>query len=315
VRRGRPQRGSDVARIHPSALVDPGAQLEADVEVGPFAVIGPQVMVGAGCRIAAHAILEGPLVMGPDNQVFPHAVIGGAPQDKKYRGEPTRLEIGRGNTFRECVTVNRGTVQDTGVTVIGDHNWIMAYVHIAHDCRVGSHTILANSTNLAGHVELGDWVILGGYTGVHQFCKVGAHAMTGVGTVVLHDIPPFVMASGNTAAAHGLNSEGLRRRGFDADTVAMLRRAYRTLYRSELTLQQARERLLEQLVGLEAAPPGDGRPAGPSLAWSGSGAPSASGVSAGPGAPAEGGGTGMTAAASLRLLTDFLGRVERGIVR
>jgi len=280
-----------VARIHPSALVDPDAHLDADVEVGPFAVIGPQVVVAAGCRIAAHAILEGPLAMGPDNRVFPHAVIGGAPQDKKYRGEPTGLEIGRGNTFRECVTVNRGTVQDTGVTRIGDDNWIMAYVHVAHDCRVGSHTILANSTNLAGHVELGDWVILGGYTGVHQFCKIGAHAMTGVGTVVLHDIPPFVMASGNTAAPHGLNSEGLRRRGFDADTIALLRRAYRTLYRSELTLQQARERLLAQLQELAGA----GVPTAP----------------ADPQAPDAAG----RPAAALRMLTDFLGRVERGIVR
>ena len=262
-----------MARIHPSAVVDPTAELADDVEVGPFAVVGAGVSIGAGSRILAHATLEGPTTMGRLNVVHPHATIGGPPQDKKYRGEPTRLSIGDGNTFRECVTVNRGTVQDAGVTTIGDDNWVMAYVHVAHDCRIGSHTILANTTNLGGHVELGDWVILGGCTQVHQFCKVGAHAMTGTGTIVLHDVPPYVMASGNPSAAHGLNTEGLRRRGFDAPTIAMLRRAYRTLYRSELTLQQARERLAEELVA------------------------------AGEGADA------------LRLLTDFLARVERGIVR
>lgn len=264
--------------IHPSALVDPAASLDDDVEVGPFAVIGPGVEVGAGTRIGAHAILEGPSRIGRDNRIHAHAVIGGAPQDKKYRGEPTRLEIGDGNTFREFVTVNRGTVQDAGVTRIGGDNWVMAYVHIAHDCIVGDHTILANTVNLAGHVQIGDWVILGGYTGVHQFCKIGAHAMTGVGTVVLHDIPPFVMASGNTAAAHGLNTEGLRRRGFDAETIQALKQAYKTLYRSELTLQQARAQLASDLEALST-------------------------MSAGGSVDA------------LRLLADFLATVSRGIVR
>jgi len=281
-----------MARIHPSAIVDPGAELADDVEVGPYAIVGPGVVVGAGTTIGAHAILEGPTSIGRGNRIHPHAVLGGAPQDKKYRGEPTRLEIGDGNTFREFTTVNRGTVQDAGVTRIGDDNWVMAYVHVAHDCVVGSHTILANTTNLAGHVEVGDWTILGGYTGVHQFCKIGAHAMTGVGTVVLHDIPPYVMASGNTAAAHGLNTEGLRRRGFHPDTLALLKRAYRTLYRSDLTLQQAREQLLAQLDALAADAPGTAL------------APAAREP-----------GAALGSADALRRLTDFLGRVERGIVR
>jgi UDP-N-acetylglucosamine acyltransferase len=276
-----------MARIHPSALVDPGAELDDDVEVGPFAVVGAGVRLGAGTRIHAHATLEGPTTLGRGNVVFPHATIGGPPQDKKYRGEPTTLEIGDGNTFRECVTVNRGTVQDTGVTKIGDDNWVMAYVHIAHDCRVGSHTILANTTNLAGHVELGDYVILGGCTQVHQFCKVGAHAMTGTGTILLHDVPPYVLATGNPSAPHGLNTEGLKRRGFEPDTVAMLRRAYRTLYRSELTLAQARERLETELAEL--------------------GTQVASGATLPP--------TALAAPDALRLMTGFLARVERGIVR
>jgi len=267
-----------MATIHPSALVDSAASLDDDVEVGPFAVIGAGVEVGAGTRIGPHAILEGPSRIGRDNRIHAHAVIGGAPQDKKYRGEPTRLEIGDGNTFREFVTVNRGTVQDAGVTRVGSDNWLMAYVHIAHDCIVGDHTILANTVNLAGHVQIGDWVILGGYTGVHQFCKIGAHAMTGVGTVVLHDIPPFVMASGNTASAHGLNTEGLRRRGFDVETIQILRQAYKTIYRSELTLQQARSQLDAELEALSATPAG-------------------------------------ASADALRLLSDFLAKVSRGIVR
>jgi UDP-N-acetylglucosamine acyltransferase len=286
-----------MALIHPTAQIDPAADLAPDVSVGAFAIVGPRVTVGPGTTIGPHAILEGPTTIGRNNRIHAHAVIGGAPQDKKYRGEPTRLEIGDGNTFREFVTVNRGTVQDAGVTRIGSDNWVMAYVHVAHDCIVGDHVILANTTNLAGHVHIGDWVILGGYTGVHQFCKIGAHAMTGVGTVVLHDIPPFVMASGNTASAHGLNIEGLRRRGFDADTLAVLRRAYRTLYRSELTFQQARERLAADLAALaSAAAEGAGSPETPRA---GEGAVTAA----------------LDQAGALRHLTDFLGRVERGIVR
>ncbi len=236
---GRPRR----LNIHPTALVDPRAELDSSVRVGPYAVVGADVQIGADCSIAAHAVVEGPTTLGAGNRIYSFCAIGGEPQDKKYGGEPTRLEIGDNNTFREYVTVNRGTAQDVGVTRIGDDNWIMANVHIAHDCQVGSHTILANTVNLAGHVVIGDWVILGGYTGVHQFCKIGAHVMTGVGTVVLQDIPTYVTAAGNTAAAHGVNSEGLKRRGFSAEEIALIRRAYKTLYRSNLTLEDARRKL------------------------------------------------------------------------
>ncbi|GAA4405644.1 acyl-ACP--UDP-N-acetylglucosamine O-acyltransferase [Quisquiliibacterium transsilvanicum] len=242
-----------MARIHPTAIVDPKAELAEDVEVGAYTLIGPQVRIGAGTTVGPHAVIEGCTTLGRDNRVFQFASIGAAPQDKKYCGEPTRVEIGDGNTFREFVTVNTGTVQDRGITSIGSDNWLMAYVHVAHDCVVGDHTIFANNTSLGGHVVVGDWVILGGYTGVHQFCKIGAHAMTAVGSVVLHDIPPFVMASGSSAQAHGINSEGLRRRGFDADAIAAIRRAYRTIYRSGLTLEEARERLA---ADLDAIAPG-----------------------------------------------------------
>jgi UDP-N-acetylglucosamine acyltransferase len=235
-----------MAVIHPSAIVDPRAQLADDVQIGPYAIIGPDVSIDEGSRIGAHCVVEGHTSIGRRNHFFQFASIGAAPQDKKYRDEPTRLEIGDDNTIREFVTLNRGTVQDRGVTSIGNDNWIMAYVHVAHDCVVGNHAIFANSTNLAGHVEVGDWVILGGFTGVHQFCKIGAHAMTGVGSVVLHDIPPFVMASGNSAQAHGINSEGLRRRGFSSEAINAIRRAYKTLYKSGLTLEEARNRLQQE---------------------------------------------------------------------
>lgn len=287
-----------MARIHPSAIVDTGAELAADVEVGPYAVIGPQVVLGEGTTVGPHAVIEGPTRIGRHNRIHAHATLGGAPQDKKYRGEPTRLEVGDGNTFRECVTVNRGTVQDGGVTRIGHDNWVMAYVHIAHDCLVGDHTILANTTNLAGHVQIGDWVILGGCSQVHQFCKIGAHAMTGVSTVVLHDIPPFVMASGNTAQAHGMNTEGLRRRGFSAPSLAALRQAYKTLYRSGLTLQQAREALSEQVRTLQST---EAPQAGASL-------PSPEGL-------ATEALAGLDPAQAVGVLVEFLARVERGIVR
>lgn len=272
-----------MAQIHTTALVDAGADLAADVVIGPYAIVGAQVRIGAGSKVGAHSIIEGPTILGENNDIRSHAVIGGAPQDKKYRGEPTRLDIGSGNTIHEFVTINRGTMQDEGITRVGDNNWIMATVHIAHDCRVGSHVILANTTNLAGHVHVGDWAILGGYTGVHQFCKIGAHAMTGVGSVVLHDIPPFVMASGNTAQAHGLNTEGLKRRGFEAQALSALRQAYKTLYRSGLTLAQAREALAAEVESLRQQE-----------------------------APA---GLGLSAPDAVALLLDFLTRVERGIVR
>ncbi len=232
-----------MANVHPTAIIDPDAQLAPDVEIGPYCVVGPGVSIGAGTRLSSHVVVRRDTVIGANNRIFQFASIGEDPQDKKYAGERTLLKIGNGNTIREFVTINRGTAQDRGETVIGDDNWIMAYVHVAHDCLVGSHTIFANSTNLAGHVEIGDWVILGGVTGVHQFCKVGAHAMTGVGTVLLHDLPPYVMCSGNTASAHGLNSEGLRRRGFDAAAIGALRNAYKTLYKSGLTLEQAKTEL------------------------------------------------------------------------
>ncbi len=234
--------------IHPTAIVDRGAELDSSVEVGAYSTIGAGVRIGAGTCIGPHVVIEGRTTIGRDNRIFQFASVGAAPQDKKYGGEPTALEIGDGNTIRECVTINRGTAQDRGVTRIGNDAWIMAYAHIAHDCALGDHVIIANSTNLAGHVEIGDWVILGGATQVHQFCKIGAHAMTGVGTVVLHDVPPYVMASGSSAAAHGINSEGLRRRGFDAARINAIRSAYKLLYKSGVTLQQAREALRARIA-------------------------------------------------------------------
>ena len=236
-----------MSRIHPTAVVDPLAELDSDVEVGPYSIIGPGVSLGSGCRVGPHVVIAGTTRIGRNNTFHPFASIGGPPQDKKYRGEPTSLMIGDGNTFRESVTVNRGTLQDQGHTTVGDDNWIMAYVHIAHDCKIESHVIIANTTNLAGHVEVGDWAILGGCTQVHQFCKIGAHSMTGAGTVVLHDIPPYVMTSGNTAQAHGLNTEGLKRRGFSPERIQLLRRAYKTLYKSGLTFDEARA----ELAGME----------------------------------------------------------------
>jgi UDP-N-acetylglucosamine acyltransferase len=234
------------ALIHPTAIIDSKAQIDSSVQIGPYAVIGPDVSIGAGTKIGPHTTIEGKTTLGANNQVFQFASIGAAPQDKKYNNEPTELIIGDSNTIREFVTLNRGTAQDKGATRIGNDNWIMAYVHVAHDCTVGDHCIFANSTNLAGHVEIGDWVILGGYTGIHQFCKVGPHAMSGVGSVVLHDIPPFVMVSGNTAQVHGINSEGLKRRGFTPDDVAQIRQAYKTLYKNGLTLAEAKLALAEQ---------------------------------------------------------------------
>jgi UDP-N-acetylglucosamine acyltransferase len=225
--------------IHPSAIVDSKAQLDSTVNVAAHAVIGPYVRMGAGCSVAAGAIVEGRTTLGARNIIHAHATIGGIPQDKKYAGEPTELLIGDDNTFRECVTVNLGTAQDTGITRIGSHNWIMAYVHIAHDCVIGDRTIMANATQLAGHVHVGDWAILGGMTAVHQFCRVGAHAMTGAGTVLLQDLPPYVMAQGYPATPHGLNSEGLKRRGFSSDDLLWLKRAYRALYRDGLKLDEA----------------------------------------------------------------------------
>ena len=233
-----------MARVHPTALVDPGAELDDDVEVGPYAIVGPRVRVGAGSSIGAHAVVSGRTTIGRNNRLFAHVAVGGVPQDKKYAGEDTGLAIGDGNTIREFCTLNIGTAQGGGLTRIGSDNWIMAYVHVAHDCRVGDHCILANAVTLAGHVELGDWVILGGLTAVHQFVRVGSHAMAGGGTILVQDLPPFVICNGNPASAHGLNSEGLKRRGFSAEAIATLRRAYKSVYKEGLTAAAACERLL-----------------------------------------------------------------------
>ncbi|WP_293225038.1 acyl-ACP--UDP-N-acetylglucosamine O-acyltransferase [Ottowia sp.] len=229
--------------IHPTALVDPQAELDASVQVGPYALIGPHVRIGAGTTIGAHSVIDGHTSIGADNRIFQFTSIGAPPQDKKYAGEPTRLTIGAGNTIREFVTINTGTVQDAGVTRVGDDNWVMAYVHIAHDCQVGDHTILANSVQLAGHVHLGDWVFLGGLTGVHQFVRVGAHAMTGFHTRLAQDLPPFVTAGGNPAEAQGINAEGLRRRGYTPERIAIVKQMHRLLYRRGLTLEAARQQI------------------------------------------------------------------------
>jgi len=232
-----------VARIHPTAIIDPRASLADDVEVGPYSVVGPDVEIGAGTRIGPHVVIGAHTRIGARNSFFQFSSIGEAPQDKKYKGEPTRLEIGDDNTIREFCTLNRGTVQDAGVTRIGNNNWIMAYVHLAHDCQIGNHTIFANNAQLAGHVHVGDYVILGGFTGVHQFCRLGAHSMTAISTVLLQDLPPYVMAAGNTAVPHGINSEGLRRRGYTAAAIAAIKRAYKTLYRSGLSFEDARAQI------------------------------------------------------------------------
>lgn len=225
--------------IHSTAIIDPSAQLASDVEVGPYSIIGPDVKIDSGTKIASHVVIKGPTSIGKDNQIYSFAALGDAPQDKKYAGEPTTLVIGDRNTIREYCTFNRGTIQDQGVTKIGNDNWIMAYVHIAHDCQVANNTILANNSSLAGHVHLHDFAILGGFTLVHQFCKIGAHVITAVGSVVFKDIPPYLTAAGYDAKPHGLNSEGLKRRGFDSETLLQLKRAYKTLYKSSLTLDEA----------------------------------------------------------------------------
>jgi UDP-N-acetylglucosamine acyltransferase len=232
--------------IHATAIVHPGAKLAPEVTVGPYSIIGEHVEIGAGTRIGPHTVVEGRTRIGVGNRIAQFAAIGGPPQDKKYAGEPTRLEIGDRNTIREFCTIHTGTVQDRGLTRIGSDNWIMAYAHIAHDCRIGNHTILANNAQLAGHIDIGDWAIVGGMSGVHQFVKIGAHAMVGGGTIVLQDVPPYVTCSGNPAKPHGINSEGLRRRGFRPEAITAVRRAYKTLYRSGLTLDEARARLAAQ---------------------------------------------------------------------
>lgn len=228
-----------MTQIHPQALVDPKAELDASVEVGAFAIIGPDVKIGAGTVIGPHAILKGPTEIGQRNKIFQFASVGEDCQDKKYNGEPTRLVIGDDNVIREGATLHRGTVQDRGITQIGSGNLLMCYVHVAHDCVIGDRVIMANNTAVAGHVHVGDGVILGGGTLVHQFCRIGPYAMTAAGTVVLQDIPAFVTCSGNRAEPHGMNVEGMRRRGVHSDVINRLREAYKTVYRRGLTLDQA----------------------------------------------------------------------------
>ena len=235
-----------MSRIHPTAVVDPKAQLDDSVEVGAYSVIGPDVSIGARTKVGPHVVIEGHTAIGCDNQIFQFSSLGAAPQDKKYAGEPTRLEIGDRNTIREFCTFNRGTTQDAGATRIANDNWIMAYVHLAHDCQLGSNIILANNATLAGHVHLGDWVFLGGFTTVHQFCHIGAHAMTAFTAAVSQDVPPFVTAAGNRAVPAGINSEGLKRRGFTPEQIAAIKRAYKLVYRAGLSLDEAKTALREE---------------------------------------------------------------------
>ncbi len=225
--------------IDSRAVVSGRARLHRDVSVGPYSIIGPDVEIGPGTRIESHVVVKGPCVIGEDNRIFQFASIGDDPQDKKYAGEATELVIGDRNTIREYCTINRGTVQDTGRTRVGHDNWIMAYVHIAHDCVVGNQTVLANNTTLAGHVHVGDWAVLGGFTAVHQYCRIGSHALTGIFTAVTKDIPAYVTAAGRPAVPRGINAEGLRRRGFGSTRIGRIREAYRTIYRQGLKLEEA----------------------------------------------------------------------------
>lgn len=233
--------------IHPTAIVEPGAQLGPDVEVGPWTYIGDGVEIGEGCSIGAHCVLKGPTRIGRENRIFAFCSIGEAPQDKKFKGDvPVRLEIGDRNTVREYCSINRGTPGGGGVTSIGNDNWLMAYCHIAHDCHIGNNTIFANNATLAGHVEIADYAILGGFTGVHQFCRLGESSFTAISAVIVKDVPPYVMAGGNTARARAINREGLKRRGFSRETIAAITRAYKTLYRQGLLLEDALAELDEQ---------------------------------------------------------------------
>ncbi len=234
--------------IHQTAIVHPGAKLGANVSVGAYSIIGEHVQIGDNTEIGPHVVIEGHTTIGRDNRIFQFCSIGAEPQDKKYAGEPTRLEIGERNVIREFCTFNLGTIQDGGVTHLGSDNWIMAYVHLAHDCQVGNHTIFANNAQLAGHCHVDDHAILGGFTVVHQFVRIGAHSMTGMGTILFQDLPPYVTAAGNTASPYGINSEGLKRRGFTSEAVMALKRAYRAIYKSGLTLEEAKAKLEADLA-------------------------------------------------------------------
>ena len=234
--------------IHPTAVVHPAARLGQGIAIGPYSIVGEHVEIGDGTVIGPHVVLSGHTRIGRDNRIFQFCSIGEQPQDKKYSGEPTRLEIGDRNTIREFCTFNRGTAQDVGVTRLGNDNWIMAYVHLAHDCQVGNQTIFANNAQLAGHVHVGDWAILGGFTVVHQFARIGAHSITAMGTILLQDLPPFVMAAGNPATPRSINAEGLKRRGFSSDAVMAVKRAFKILYKSGLKLDEAQDRIRAESV-------------------------------------------------------------------
>ena len=232
--------------IHSTAIVSDKADIADDVEVGPYSVIGDDVVIGSGTRIGSHVVINGPTRIGHDNSIYQFASIGEDPQDKKYAGEPTRLTIGDRNTIREFCTLSRGTAEDRGETIVGDDNWIMAYVHIAHDCTVGNKTIFANNATLAGHVQVGDWVIFGGFSGIHQFCNIGAHAFLGMFSAVNRDVPAYTMVSGSPAVPRGINSEGLKRRDFSAAQIRNIKEAYRTVYRQGLKLSEALDVLAER---------------------------------------------------------------------
>lgn len=237
--------------VHPSAVIHPGAKLGEGVEIGPFCVIGDEVEIGAGTRIDSHVVIHGPTRIGRDNRIHSFAAIGGEPQDKKFRGERCELVIGDRNLIREFVTINRGTADDAGMTSIGDDNWIMAYVHIAHDCRIGNHNTFANAASMAGHVHIGNQVILGGFSLIHQFCKVGDHAFTAMGASVNRDVPPYVMVAGEYAQPRGINAEGLKRRGFSTERIAAIKRGYRTLYMAGLPLAEARAKIADEAQASE----------------------------------------------------------------
>ncbi|MGG4603867.1 acyl-ACP--UDP-N-acetylglucosamine O-acyltransferase [Paenalcaligenes sp. Me131] len=236
--------------IHPTAIIAPGARLADDVQVGAYSIIGENVEIGAGTVVGSHCVIDGHTTIGKNNNFYRFCSIGGMPQDKKYAGEPTRLEIGDGNTIREYVTINTGTTQDVGVTRVGDDNWIMAYVHIAHDCQIASHTVIANSVQFAGHIHVGDWAIIGGLTAIHQFVRIGAHCMIGGTSSIRQDVPPYVIGAGDPFRPVGVNSEGLNRRGFDAAAVSNVKNLYKLLYRRELKVEEA----LEQMKALEQTP-------------------------------------------------------------
>ncbi len=234
--------------IDARAIVDSGARLGNDVSVGPFSIIEADVEIGDGTAIGPHVVVRGGTRIGKNNRFYQFGSIGDDPQDKKYAGEPTRLEIGDGNTFRECCTLNRGTAQDKGVTRIGNHNWLMAYTHVAHDCIVGNQTVLANNATLAGHVHVGDYAILGGFAGVHQYCQIGTHSFIGNNCGITRDVPPYVLVAGPPSAPRGVNSEGLKRHGFTRAQIRNIRNAYRVVYRSDLRLEEAVAALREQLA-------------------------------------------------------------------